>query len=110
MSDHERSPKRQRSSLGSGNPHPSTAAPSSGEPRPPRGEALSPEDVARAQELWLELHDIGLVVLHFPVRWRAALELSIRLYQCETECRRCWRKCLRPDYDGCPILRVKIGN
>lgn len=109
MSDYENHQKRHRRDLGSGNPHPSTAT-QKPQGRPPADEVIRPADLEAIRATWLELHDVGLVCLQFPSHWRVAIELSLKLMRCEDECRNCYKHCLRPDYDGCPMLRQVISG
>ena len=107
MADHERNPKRQRTNLGSGNPHPSTAA------KQPTAKAWSPsklssEEVAEVQRLWAELGDVGLVLYHFPFRWRAAAKLLIDMAVIEATCAACPLPCNSPCNADCYRIKDRL--
>lgn len=109
MSDHEHNPKRQRTSLGEANPHPSTAGPRLPEARGSNNTPLiKPQDIAEIRAAWDELHDVGLVWMRFPRRWRGAIAVSLRLMVAEAECAACPFECREPGNPECYRLRGKL--
>lgn len=109
MSDHEAHQKRQRNNLGAGNPHPSTAGPRLPEARGSNNTPLIKQaDLEEIRAAWFELHDIGLVALRFPRRWRVAIAVSLRLMVAETECNVCPFECREPGNPECYRLKEKL--
>jgi hypothetical protein len=108
MSDHDNHQKRQRSSHGSGNPHPSTATPSMPAYHGSNTPRIRLKDLVEIRAAWLELHDIGLVALRFPRRWRCAVAVVLRMMVAETECAACRFECREPGNLECCLLRDKL--